>query len=411
MDWPPPFSVKFSYKGKSITVSKMTHQTTSRELLQSARSNLNVGDNVFLKLLYKGKILGQDEAKPEGTCSCACASPPDDVVAFPLGKIISNGVAKVIVMGTETRGILALNAGRSDPLMRGFDAEDGKQNTKSNTLSPFWGTDGRGNQNPQYKFCRFQECTDASFGSRPGESTPHAFEARRLLERLATDPGIVAIVTSRELIVGTLGEMDPVDDRIMQKMQAKGACLLGYNTNHGMRIDVKLRTDDLSGFRPYSELASTLIHELSHNWVGEHNALFWTNFGQMRVEYLYAHSKLAQARKYVNGKSMAALAGVSHMISQDEGGEGGGTPDVICASVLVECAKDMAQHGIPVQVVAPAILTFAKEQQAEAAAVDDARGRKLGSTDDGKGQDNRTARERALAAAEKRAKESVEKKS
>ena len=114
----------------------------------------------------------------------------------------------------------------------------------------------------------------------------------------------------------------------MPNMQAKGDCLLGYNTNHGMRIDLKLRTDDLSGFRPYSELASTLIHELSHNWVGEHNSLFWTNFGQMRVEYLYGNSMLAQARKYANGKTTPALAGVSHMISQDEGGEGGGTPGV-----------------------------------------------------------------------------------
>jgi len=67
-------------------------------------------------------------------------------------------------------------------------------------------------------------------------TAPHAFEARQLLEQLKTNPGIVAILRSRELIVGTLGEMDPVDDRIMQMMQLKGGeCLLGYNTNHGLR--------------------------------------------------------------------------------------------------------------------------------------------------------------------------------
>lgn len=117
-------------------------------------------------------------------------------------------------------------------------------------------------------------------------------QAHDLLHQLATDPGIVSILTKRELLVGTLGEMDPIDDRLMQAKQSEGACLLGYNTNHGMRIHVKLRTDDLSAFRPYNELASTLIHELSHNWIGEHNALFWTNYGQMRVEYLFVHARL-----------------------------------------------------------------------------------------------------------------------
>ena len=64
---------------------------------------------------------------------------------------------------------------------------------------------------------------------------PHTSEARWLLEQLKTNPGIVAILRSRELVVGTLGEMDPVDDRIMQMMQLEGGeCLLGYNTNRGL---------------------------------------------------------------------------------------------------------------------------------------------------------------------------------
>ena len=35
---------------------------------------------------------------------------------------------------------------------------------------------------------------------------------------------------------GTLGEIDPIDDRIMQRMQLEGGeCLLGYNLNRGLR--------------------------------------------------------------------------------------------------------------------------------------------------------------------------------
>merc|ERR1712003_264407 len=115
----------------------------------------------------------------------------------------------------------------------------------------------------------------------------------------------------RELVVGTLGEMDPIDDRIMQKTEAKGGCLLGYNTNRGLRIDIKLRTDDLSDSRPYSQLVSTVIHELSHNWVGEHNLLFWTNYAQMRAEYLCTHARLRYSSNVVRGRKTSELAGLN----------------------------------------------------------------------------------------------------
>ena len=320
--------------------------------------------------------------------------------------------------------IKKLNSLRSDPLMRGFEDERSNKSTTTASLSTFWGP-LHGDQNKQYKFCRFQECTDSSFGSRPGASTPHAFEARRLLERLATDPGIVAILQSRELVVGTLGEMDPIDDRLMQKKQQEGACLLGYNTNHGMRIDVKLRTDDLAGFRPYNELASTLIHELSHNWCGEHDVVFWTNYGQMRVEYLWKHARLMRGGVFVNGKRTASLAGVTEMLLPSSNSSSGigqnannNTPadsqtmEFICQSVIQELAREMAQHHLPVQLVAPAVLTFSKELMVETK--DDATiymgGQRLGSTDQSK-QNNGSARERALAAAEKRVREAKDRSS
>ena len=91
--------------------------------------------------------------------------------------------------------------------------------------------------------------------------------------------------------------------------------MLGYNTNHGLRIDLKLQTDDLGGFQPYWELAATLAHELSHNWVGEHDALFWTNHGQMRVEYLWQHARLMRGNVFVQGQRTAALAEVTELIA------------------------------------------------------------------------------------------------
>jgi len=431
------FTVKFSYRGESNSIDNVSHQTTATELLNEVRNSFQVDDDIILRLIFKGKTIAQESMVEDKDSMEVDGDAVNDNNAHPAfqpetTKIPKSKPLKVIVMGSATTtNIQKLNSLRSDPLMRGFDDLQLKFHTKSSSaiLSTYWGP-LHGHQSKQYKFCRFQECTDASFGSRPGSSTPHAWEARTLLAKLATDPGMVAIFKSRELIVGTLGEMDPVDDRLMQRKASEGACLLGYNTNHGMRIDVKLRADDLSGFRPYDELASTLIHELSHNWCGEHDVLFWTNFGQMRVEYLWEHACLMQGgggRK----SSTAALAEVTEMISPSAKGtiargsnDAQNNPrammDSICQSVFRELARDMAQHHLPVQSVAPAVLAFSKELMMERK-YEDARwsktgGQRLGgsstssspsasSNDAAAAVVGMTPRERALAAAEKRARE------
>jgi len=235
--------------------------------------------------------------------------------------------------------------------------------------------------------------------------------------------------------VNTLGEMDPIDDRVMLKTQhGGGKCLLGYNTNRGLRIDVKLRTEDLRGFRPYEELIGTLIHELSHNWVGEHDVLFWTNYGQMRVEYLWRHGCLmkmmGEGGRGEGGRWTADLAGVLDMILPDGGKSVKGVVSYdeteimnhICRSVIAELAREMAQHGIPVQVVAPAIVRFGKELMEETRKKKEVDfelggGHRLGgltldSSSEQLQQQQRplTAREKALEAAERRAREAEEKK-
>ena len=389
---------------------------------------------VVLRLIYKGKTIARE--CDVNTTDTRPAFSPD----MTLSK---DNLLKVVVMSAPVSEIRELNSSRSDPLIRGFDDERKSNKSKdTNTLSTFWGALNN-KQHTTYKFCRFQECTDASFGTRPGSSTPHAFEARRLLERLATDPGVVTILTSRELLVGTLGEMDPIDDRIAQQMEHEGGRVLGYNTNFGMRIDIKLRTDDLSGFRPYKELASTLIHELSHNWVGDHTVLFWTNYGQMRVEYLWKHARLMRGGVFVSGKRTATLAGITDMIQGvssltsntataagrlSRGEVLGGNNDFstkvrlinhICRSVIEELVTEMAQHRIPVQLVAPSIITFGEELMNETKDEDVMEGHILGginttlaSVGEGRSESatgTSSAKECALAAAERRALEAKKK--
>jgi len=162
-------------------------------------------------------------------------------------------------------------------------------------------------------------------------------------------------------VVNTLGEMDPVDDRVMQKTEAKGGCLLGYNTNHGLRIDIKLRTQDLAAFRPYDDIVRTLIHELSHNWVGDHNVLFFRNYAQMRIEYLYAHYTLGREGYLAGGKTCITVAGLDTELGKNTSM----SLDTIRDVVTRDVAKEAAQHGIPLQFIMPAIEDRCREILAE----------------------------------------------
>jgi len=421
------FTVKFSYKGKSISVENISYETTASDLLSKARSSYQeIDDDIILRLIFKGKTIAQETVNDAPTNG----DDMNEQLAFSSNiKIPKSGIAKVIIMGSTTSsGIQQLNSLKSDPLMRGFDEEKmlNSKAKKNKPLSTYWGTKYT-QQHKQYKFCKLQECTDASFGSRTDRiNAPHAFEARRLLECLATDPSIISLLVKRQLVVGTLGEMDPIDDRLMQSKASEGACLLGYNTNHGLRIDIKLRTDDLSSFRPYKELVSTLIHELSHNWCSEHDVLFWTNYGQMRVEYLYKHARLMEGGIFVGGKRTAELAGVVDMISPPSASSVSSPSSAsssldsvmnnICQSITQECAREMAQHHLPVQLIVPGILSFSKELMAETEKEEDTQtgGYKLGTVDNksnttqqqgGDDTAGMSMRERALVAAEKRARE------
>lgn len=349
------FSVKLMHKGKNAMMSNVTSETTVDQIAFCARSEFGLSETAMVKLLHKGKVLGSGDGS--GTSD---EGAPAFSKGVGVGKFKST--LKIIVMATEHEAVGDLNGRRSDPTVRGFDDEKA---APQQTSSP-WGP-AHVSQNKNFKFCRFEECSWRSFGHRADDQrTPHAFKARALLERLATDPGIVAIMVERELVVGTLGEMDPIDDRIAQQMEKEGGRVMGYNTNFGARIDLKLRQDDLT-FLPYEQLAATLIHELSHNWVGDHDALFWINYGQMRVEYLYAHARVAAEGYYVDGSTTARLAGVpeyaaavgraNHAVDATQSS----ILDAVHRGVVAELAKETAPHGVPLSAVAPGVSRRCRE--------------------------------------------------
>lgn len=79
-------------------------------------------------------------------------------------------------------------------------------------------------------------------------------KARAVLERLKNDKGIIGIMNLHKWQVGALIELSPAQKTI-----------LGYNRNKGELIALRLRTDDLEGFRHYDAVRKVLLHELAHN--------------------------------------------------------------------------------------------------------------------------------------------------
>ncbi|PON48496.1 WLM domain containing protein [Parasponia andersonii] len=125
-----------------------------------------------------------------------------------------------------------------------------------------------------YIFCDFRTL------QLPGiELNPPRSEALKRMHMLAADPGIVAIMNKYRWRVGIMTEMAPVG-----YVGVSPKCILGFNKNHGEEISLRLRTDDLKGFRKYESIKKTLLHELAHMVYSEHDANFFALNKQLNQE-------------------------------------------------------------------------------------------------------------------------------
>ncbi|KAI4308419.1 hypothetical protein L6164_031497 [Bauhinia variegata] len=125
-----------------------------------------------------------------------------------------------------------------------------------------------------YIFCDFRTL------EIPGvELNPPPSEALKRMHMLAADPGIVAIMNKHHWRVGIMTEMAPVG-----YVGVSPKCILGFNKNHGEEISLRLRTDDLKGFRKYESIKKTLLHELAHMVYSEHDANFYALDKQLNQE-------------------------------------------------------------------------------------------------------------------------------
>ncbi|XP_010440755.1 PREDICTED: uncharacterized protein LOC104724003 isoform X2 [Camelina sativa] len=125
-----------------------------------------------------------------------------------------------------------------------------------------------------YIFCDFRTL------QLPGiELNPPASAALKRMHMLATDPAIIAIMNKHRWRVGIMTELAPVG-----YVGVSPRCLLGFNKNQGEEISLRLRTDDLKGFRKYQSIKKTLLHELAHMVYTEHDENFYALDRQLNKE-------------------------------------------------------------------------------------------------------------------------------
>lgn len=82
-------------------------------------------------------------------------------------------------------------------------------------------------------------------------------KAYEILQDLAEHPGFQAILKRHKWKVGTLSEMMPEG-----LVGVSEVCILGVNKNKGQEISLRIRTDDLKGFRKRLSIETVLCHEL-----------------------------------------------------------------------------------------------------------------------------------------------------
>jgi hypothetical protein len=197
----------------------------------------------------------------------------------------------------------------------------------------------------------------------PGLSPPPA-RALALLHRLAADPAIAGVMRARGWQVGLLAEMPPEG-----LVGVSPVCILGYNTNAGQSIHLRLRTDDWSGFRKYLKIRETLVHELAHNVFSEHDA----NFKQLNSELLREVAAREAAAGAGGHMLAAAAAGWEDGEESDGAEEGGRAPAGVRLGGSSPPLAGMGAAGVRLAAAGAALLRQQEEERrklgdAEAAA-------------------------------------------
>ncbi|KAL6754675.1 metallopeptidase [Haematococcus lacustris] len=199
-----------------------------------------------------------------------------DVLASSLG--LRSGGSGLMLLGSKAAEVQAVQAAQEPARTPGFEHEAQVAARRRQRSAQAVGPPARlHNTFGEYQVLQ-------SPGLQPPPSA-----ALQLLHSLAADPGISTIMEKHGLSVGKLSEMPPEGS-----VGVDPVCLLGLNRNAGQEILLRLRTDDLRGFRKFQTLRETLIHELTHNTHGPHDDSFKERCSLLTRECLEVDARLRQ---------------------------------------------------------------------------------------------------------------------
>ena len=214
-----------------------------------------------VKLLFKGKVLNDDH------------QPMSEIFSHS-GK--NTSTYRLVAMGISAAQARDLDQEREDHVRKGPRIK--------NDLTP----EGRAEMERRKrlgaavmaKSNNRQPSNEYGFGKI--EVLPHLpneSKARQILTSLANDPGVLACMAKHKWKVGSLAELYPKG-----KVGSSPVCVMGLNENKGQRILLRLRTDDLKGFRKILSIKKVLYHELAHNVHSDHDNDFFKLMRQVEIE-------------------------------------------------------------------------------------------------------------------------------
>jgi WLM domain len=257
-----------------IEVGEVGGHTTLHELKERVEFATGCVD---VKLILKGKHLNSN-------------------LLETVGSIPGGTLAKISAIGSRQAEINLVNQSQSDRnvsrVVNDLDGSVRRSDVPSSRSSD--------RKRSQYCFGGIQTLPDL-----PNEGT-----ARSILEELSVDVGVLAVMEKHKFKVGALCELYPEG-----YVGVSDVCVMGLNEGNGIRILLRLRTDDLKGFRKILSIRKVLFHELAHNMHSDHDSNFYMLMRQIEREVVELDWRASKA-KLVGGQAAANVYIPSESSSQ-----------------------------------------------------------------------------------------------
>lgn len=266
----PTLSV--SFRGKKIELSLHDERLTIHNVVEEILRQTHMDSDTQLQLLFQGKRLTVN-------------SPAEAPIRAALEAICRKKLYKVVATGISAKEAHALqeqleSAQRTIRIRDDLTPQGQAQIAERQRLGQYMmnkigsrnsNSSSSSSSNPQnsYRFERIETLPNL----------PDEEKARSILFSLANDPGVLACMRLHKWTVGALCELFP-DGKVGQS----AVCVMGLNQNKGQRILLRIRTDDLKGFRKIASIRKVLYHELAHNVYSEHDTDFFQLMRQIERE-------------------------------------------------------------------------------------------------------------------------------